>query len=1201
MWWLLFAAALLPLLAPLREAHAQSIVQITGYFTPYTSTGIGWVAAYCSYAMQLGGGGSNTALPGPGNNAAYCPATIANTFTPVLINTGGPLNFDLNTQTTLPHYAWGASNQALAVPSNALDYVSTLTDGYGVSNGQVVSIPQVVLLSHSTNYWSMKFMWTPAGATPPLSTSSQYSDWYIFTGSTPPWTETLTIDQTMMGGGKYPSTTTVSYQASLYLYTADPKQLTMQYGNIALTMGNFNFNPLYYYEFAITKRDNDMCFGWRAYDQHGFWAPGANEQTKCASGSDMTGGWFSSSASQYNNNNQLQFVLESSGYRFTPIPSLTFHVGAWWDMQYFPTSAPLLTDDGGGHATFPRQFPNPALYQPYPGNMHCTVNGWTGNCTVGACSTPGWYGDHCNIACPSNVIASTCNRDPLNYNNFIAGGCATGLWGLQCQHSCPYQCADCATDPSNSSQPICGHCIQDFVNTQLRCATQCSTTCVPNQCSGTGDGYTCAACQYGYYGDQCQIPCPDNCSGVCSSAADEPLGYTCGGLCVEGWVGADCSIACPPNILPGLCVLNTTSNTATTEPLVGLNGCAPNYTGDQCEIHCSPRCGGTIGDCVAVGNSFECVDGCPGTAYWGGQCQYPTCVTAAPSTRMNWNLTVDVASYGTGTSVGIPTLSCSCYNGWYDVTYGQTSQFGVVNASCNSYCNVTYGQVVQVGGGAAAPYSCRCATGVVGPTCNTLTCAAYADPVVGPCLNGGVCSDGNGASNTTCACSAQFTGPVCQYRVNLGPLALPTSLVALAPLDQSPYIELVGGAALAALQQPIQSISWASPNLPPLRGANLNSQLNPTTNPVAGVYTGNVSAIGAWHQLLSLLQGTTVSIPLLQTVTGALTLGIKEDGGYYAYPYCSVTGPTSITTVVSDSNGVPPLLAQQLAFTRCIYNATASRLTMLSYYYDQKGYWTGVLVNASATVPVAVATTGLNILFPVATDVVVFDVMAWNTTAATVPYGPGITYTTVNPCTAQPCQNGGQCTALGGAGFACDCSKTNHYTGTTCQLATCAAVTSTDGTYTTPCLQGAACVDNNGTTAWACGCPAIYPGRTCNSCFTSVNTDTSCRCLNGTYSTRSGFGPLLDLYDGCSARCTHGLVLQQPDGSFGCHCDGTYTGADCSVPIDLCNTARYPDPCPGANSVCNYTGPGTFTCDCTPGYTVGSITCTSQFIKTTSV
>ncbi|XP_065925681.1 platelet endothelial aggregation receptor 1 isoform X1 [Magallana gigas] len=113
----------------------------------------------------------------------------------------------------------------------------------------------------------------------------------------------------------------------------------------------------------------------------------------------------------------------------------------------------------------------------------------------------------------------------------------------------------------------------------------CSIPC-PQNCQ---EGYchiiegTCLGCIDGYYGDDCSLPCPQNCQeGHCDSIEGTCLG------CIDGYKGATCNEECLDQNY-GLECQQICGNCKNKEPCHHvngscLNGCASGYVGNTCNL-----------------------------------------------------------------------------------------------------------------------------------------------------------------------------------------------------------------------------------------------------------------------------------------------------------------------------------------------------------------------------------------------------------------------------------------------------------------------------------------------------------------------------------------------------------------------------------------------------------------------------------------
>ncbi|XP_063966506.1 protein crumbs homolog 1-like [Lytechinus pictus] len=151
----------------------------------------------------------------------------------------------------------------------------------------------------------------------------------------------------------------------------------------------------------------------------------------------------------------------------------------------------------------------------------------------------------------------------------------------------------------------------------------------------------------------------------------------------------------------------------------------------------------------------------------------------------------------------------------------------------------------------------------------------------------------------------------------------------------------------------------------------------------------------------------------------------------------------------------------------------------------------------------------------------------------------------ISPCSPNPCQYDGQCTALSPGSFLCNCSL--GYVGDVCQVADCSAVV---------CQNDGLCHVDDGTGSWQCNCTEFYEGTNCQYA-----------------------GPCLNLP--CQNGGTCSQTLDQTDNSFTyqCTCPTGFNDTDCQYEIQWCDS----NPCQQEGSNCTDDRFG-FICSCAPGY-----------------
>jgi low-density lipoprotein receptor-related protein 1 (alpha-2-macroglobulin receptor) len=137
-----------------------------------------------------------------------------------------------------------------------------------------------------------------------------------------------------------------------------------------------------------------------------------------------------------------------------------------------------------------------------------------------------------------------------------------------------------------------------------------------------------------------------------------------------------------------------------------------------------------------------------------------------------------------------------------------------------------------------------------------------------------------------------------------------------------------------------------------------------------------------------------------------------------------------------------------------------------------------------------------------------------------------ITATSGNPCSSNPCMNGGFC-QVQGSSFICSCSKS--YSGLRCQ------VPAANPCLSYPCQNGGTCVALS-TTQYYCSCLTNYYGTNCEYCIITTTPVPTTTTATTTTTTRN---PCL------SFNCLNGGYCQNWNGSPYCICPQNYFGTYC--------------------------------------------------------
>lgn len=182
-------------------------------------------------------------------------------------------------------------------------------------------------------------------------------------------------------------------------------------------------------------------------------------------------------------------------------------------------------------------------------------------------------------------------------------------------------------------------------------------------------------------------------------------------------------------------------------------------------------------------------------------------------------------------------------------------------------------------------------------------------------------------------------------------------------------------------------------------------------------------------------------------------------------------------------------------------------------------------------------------------------------------------------CSADPCLNGGTCTAIQMLGFTCQCLFPFQHD------LFCGKV---DFCSSNPCRNGAVCTD--GVSQYSCLCAHGYTGQNCDM---NVNDCSSGPCLNAgictdglpdaTCSCSSPWtGKFCQVHsDDClTSTCVNGATCIDGDSSHSCSCPAGYTGSFCETSV-ACSSY----PCQNlATCRASMTG-NNYTCECAMGFT----------------
>ena len=206
---------------------------------------------------------------------------------------------------------------------------------------------------------------------------------------------------------------------------------------------------------------------------------------------------------------------------------------------------------------------------------------------------------HCSGSCDSKT--GECDRCAFGKGPYCLDTCPTGNWGPNCESACSSRCLDGKCNHENGNCTACD--VRSYWGDT--CQNICPIECSPRECD-LETGVCKTGCNAGYYGEFCIITCPVNCLkkcdkssgdctngcelntwGVrCTSACPESCADGCNqtdGVCVscrDGWYGDFCNMSCPNNCLDQTCDMDS-----------GVcEGCRDGWKGTECNETCLDNC-----------------------------------------------------------------------------------------------------------------------------------------------------------------------------------------------------------------------------------------------------------------------------------------------------------------------------------------------------------------------------------------------------------------------------------------------------------------------------------------------------------------------------------------------------------------------------------------------------------------------------------
>ncbi|XP_056019219.1 protein draper-like [Ostrea edulis] len=226
--------------------------------------------------------------------------------------------------------------------------------------------------------------------------------------------------------------------------------------------------------------------------------------------------------------------------------------------------------------------------------LNSKCDGFSGDCIKGCKS--GWYGDRCDVECPSDCESGSCDRykgctdchDGYNVTN--CEKCTLGTYGKNCS----LKCVNCQAGFCNNVNG-CKQCWRGFYGPS--CNKPCPEGCRNDECDKKF-GLCSVGCKDGYKGSDCQQPCDSQCI-TCDT--NDPCIY-----CVDGRYGQRCERICP----------ETCGGKRSCDRINGqCHECIAGKYGEHCSQSCSKSCF-SAGVCKRNG---ECLSGCI-NGWLGGKC-----------------------------------------------------------------------------------------------------------------------------------------------------------------------------------------------------------------------------------------------------------------------------------------------------------------------------------------------------------------------------------------------------------------------------------------------------------------------------------------------------------------------------------------------------------------------------------------------------
>nr|XP_058950806.1 neurogenic locus notch homolog protein 2-like isoform X2 [Pocillopora verrucosa] len=824
---------------------------------------------------------------------------------------------------------------------------------------------------------------------------------------------------------------------------------------------------------------------------------------------------------------------------------------------------------------------NPCTNNPCQNGGDCTV---TGDDSYSCKCADGYYGESCEKVSPCKSHpcknGGTCTMTGLDS---FSCKCTDDFEGDTCEKRLPCPPGKKTDDPQGRccvfpfeyggvTYQSCtnGWCSFDevYVGNWANCVNPCTNNPCQNggDCTVTGDDSYSCKCADGYYGESCEkvSPCkshPCKNGGTCTMTGLDS--FSC--KCTDDFEGDTCEKRLP--CLPGkktddpqgrCCVFPFEYGGVTYQSCTnGWCSFDEVYVGNwaNCVNPCTNNPCQNGGDCTVTGDdsySCKCADG-----YYGESCEKVSPCKSHPC-----------KNGGTCTMTGLDSFFCKCTDDFEgdtcekrlpcppgkktDDPQGRCCVFpfeygGVTYQSCtNGWCsfdevyvgnwancvNPCTNNPCQNGGDCKVTgddsYSCKCADGYYGETCEKVSpCKSH------PCKNGGTCTM-TGLDSFSCKCTDDFEGDTCEKRLPCLPGKKtddPQGRCCVFPFEY-------GGVTYQSCTN-----GWCS---------------------FDEVYVGN------WANCVNPCTNNPCQNGGDCTVTGDDSYSCKCADGYYGES-CEKVSPCKSHP--------------------CKNGGTCTMTGLDSFFCKCTDDFEGDTCEKRLPCPPGKKTDdpqGRCCVFPFEYGGVTYQSCTNGWCSFDEVY-VGNWANCVNPCTNNPCQNGGDCTVTGDDSYSCKCA--DGYYGESCEkVSPCKSH---------PCKNGGTCT-MTGLDSFSCKCTDDFEGDTCEKrlpCPPGKKTDDSQgRCCvfpfeygGVTYqSCTNGWCSFDEVYVGNWANCVNpctkspcqngGDCTVTGDDSYSCKCADGYYGETCEK-VSPCKS----HPCKNGGT-CTMTGLDSFSCKCTDDF-----------------